>query len=288
MTDRETVERPAPRDAEPPPPRARSRRRPLRRRFVDGLLPATFLVFLVAVWEAVVRLAEVPSFLLPAPSAIWSEFVLMWPISLGAHTWVTFQESAVGFALGCLLGFLLAVGIAYSKFLERVLYPLIVASQAVPKIALAPLFVVWLGFGMAPKILVTVLLVFFPIVVTAVQGLMSVDPNLLQLMRSVSASEWQVFRKVRLPHALPSIVSGMKIGITLAVVGAVVGEWVGSNEGLGYQILYSQSQLQTPRTFASISILVVMGVVLFIGVTLVGKLLTPWTRDEESRMPGGL
>lgn len=252
------------------------------------LLPLSFLAAIIVAWEIFVNVADVRAFLLPAPSTIWAELTMMWDVSLRAHSWVTLQEAVAGFVLGCLLGFVLAVGIAYSKFLERTIYPLIVASQAVPKIALAPLFVVWLGFGMAPKILVTVLLVFFPIVVTSVQGLMSVDPNLLQLMRSVSASQWQIFRKVQLPHALPYLVSGMKIGVTLAVVGAVVGEWVGANQGLGYQVIYSQSQLQTPRVFAAITLLVVMGVVLFTCVSIIGRLLTPWTPGEEARVNTGL
>lgn len=262
--------------------------RGLTRRFLNLLLPTGLLAALIIAWEVFVNVADVRPFLLPAPSVIWNELVVMWPVSLRTHTWVTLQEAVAGFVLGCLLGFVLAVSIAYSKFLERTIYPLIVASQAVPKIALAPLFVVWLGFGMEPKILVTVLLVFFPIVVTTVQGLMSVDTDLLQLMRSVSASQWQIFRKVRLPHALPYLVSGMKIGVTLAVVGAVVGEWVGSNQGLGYQVVYAQSQLQTPRVFAAIALLVAMGVLFFGVISILGKLVTPWTRDEETRANTGL
>ena len=274
-----------------PPPRPRGRGLTLSkvgRKAVDAALPMSLLAALIIGWEVFARVAEVREFLLPAPSVIWTELVVVWPVSLRWHAWVTFQEAAAGFVLGCVLGFVLAVGIAYSKFLERTIYPLIVASQAVPKIALAPLFVVWLGFGMEPKILVTVLLVFFPIVVTTVQGLMSVDPNLLQLMQSVSANSWQVFRKVRLPHALPYLVSGMKIGVTLAVVGAVVGEWVGANEGLGYQVVYAQSQLQTPRVFAAIALLVAMGVLFFSAVSILGKLMTPWTREDETRINTGL
>lgn len=257
------------------------------RRVASLLLPAGLLGALVVGWEIWVRATDVPGYLLPPPSAIWSEITGSWPFLI-RHSWVTLQEALAGFVLGFGLGFILAIGIAYSRLLERTLYPLVVASQAVPKIALAPLFVVWLGFGMAPKILVTVLLVFFPIVVTSAQGLMSVDRALLELLRSVSASQWQIFYKVRLPHALPHIVSGMKIGITLAVVGAVVGEWVGANEGLGYQVLYSQSQLQTNLTFASIAILVAMGVVLFLLVQALGRLLTPWSHDRDQQIVAGL
>lgn len=257
------------------------------RALANILLPGLVMVVLVGAWEIWVKVASVPSYLLPAPSEIWSEIISSWSF-LARHAWVTTQEALAGFGLGSVLGFVLAIGITYSRILERTLYPLIVASQAVPKIALAPLFVVWLGFGMAPKILVTVLLVFFPIVITSAQGLKSVDPALLELLRSVSASEWQTFHKVRLPHAVPHIVSGLKIGITLAVVGAVVGEWVGANEGLGYQVIYAQSQLQTQVAFASIAVLVAIGVVLFLIVDAVGKLLTPWSRDGDSDVVVGL
>jgi NitT/TauT family transport system permease protein len=158
------------------------------------------------------------------------------------------------------------------------LYPLIVGSQAVPKIAVAPLFVLWFGFGVTPKIVVVVLLVFFPVVVTTAEGLMSVDRNLIDLLRSVNASQLQVFWKVRLPHALPQVMAGLKIGVALAVVGAVIGEWAGADHGLGYMILFAQSQLDTSLSFACITILVVMSVVLFAVVDAIGRLVTPWQR----------
>lgn len=250
-------------------------------RLVRLLVPLVILAGLIGIWQLWVMAAHVRSFLLPTPGAIIKELYHQWPKTLAKQTWVTFEETILGFGGGCALGFGLALGIAYSRIAERVLYPPIVASQAVPKIAIAPLFVVWFGFGIAPKVMVTVLLVFFPIVVTSAQGLMSVDPNLVELLRSVGASEWAIFRKVRLPYALPQVVSGMKIGVTLAVVGAVVGEWVGSNAGLGYLIIYAQSQLETTLSFAAITILVVMGIVLFLAVDVLEKLLVPWARAER-------
>jgi NitT/TauT family transport system permease protein len=253
----------------------------LRRSFARTIVPLLALAFIVLLWQLWVDLAHIKEFLLPSPTAIAQELAASWSSILAQDTWVTLQETLAGFGLGAVLGFVLAIGITYSRFLERVLYPLIVASQAVPKVAVAPLFVVWLGFGIWPKIAVTMTLVFFPIVVTAAQGLMSVDTGLLELLRSVDANPWQTFRKVRLPHALPSIMSGMKIGMTLAVVGAVVGEWVGANAGLGYLILYAQSQLETRLTFAAIAVLVVMGVVLFMLVDLLGRLITPWSSSDQ-------
>lgn len=244
-------------------------------------VPTAILAALIGAWQLWVVEARVKSFLLPTPAAIFKELVREWGPILAKQTWVTFEETILGFVFGCAVGFLLAVGITYSKLLERVLYPPIVASQAVPKIAIAPLFVVWLGFGITPKIVVTLLLVFFPIAVTSAQGLMGVDQNLVELLRSVGAGERVIFRKVRLPYALPQIISGMKIGITLAVVGAVVGEWVGANAGLGYTITYAQSQLETTLTFAAIAILVVMGVVLFLAVNLLERILVPWARSQS-------
>lgn len=260
----------------------------LRAKLTRTALPAAFIASLFVAWEMWVRIADLPDYLLPAPSEIVRQLVTSWSAGLDTDTLVTATEAIIGFTGGCLLGFVLAIAITYSKVLERMIYPIIVSSQATPKIALAPLFVVWLGFGMTPKVMITILLVFFPIVITTAQGLKSVDPSLLELLRSVSASKWQIFKKVRLPHALPYIVSGMKIAITLAVIGAVVGEWVGANEGLGYRILYAKSQLQTTLTFAAIAILVLMGIALFLTVSIVGKLITPWTRADDQQVIGGL
>lgn len=240
-----------------------------------AVLPFGFLLLCVAAWEAAVVLLRVNAFVLPAPTVIFARIVRSWPEIL-SNTVVTVQETLLGFVLGALIGFILALLIAYSRLFEQMLYPLLVASQAVPKIAIAPLFVLWFGFGIWPKVVVTVLLVFFPVVVTTAEGLMSVDRNLIDLLRSVSANPWQVFIKVRLPHALPQIMAGLKIAITLAVVGAVVGEWVGADRGLGYLIIFANSQLDTTLSFAAITVLVVIGVVLFVVVDLIGRLLTPW------------
>ncbi|MHB8621572.1 MAG: ABC transporter permease, partial [Chloroflexota bacterium] len=187
------------------------------RSVLRALAPTLFIVACIALWQAAVVILNVKPYLLPAPTAIAARLVQSWSV-LAHNTIVTLEETLAGFVLGGLIGFGLAVAIAYSRLLERMLYPLIVASQAVPKIAIAPLFVVWFGFGIWPKIVVTILLTFFPVVVTTGQGLMSVDQTLIDLLRSVSAPTWQVFVKIRLPHALPQIVSGLKIGITLAVV----------------------------------------------------------------------
>ena len=196
---------------------------------------------------------------------------------------VTLIEVLVGFVIGSVVGVVIALPIAYSPGVRNTLYPLIIASQAVPKIAIAPLLVVWLGLGWTPKLTVVALMVFFPVAMTSVQGFSSVDKNLIDLLRSVDAGRWQVFAKVRLPHALPHIFSGLKIGITLAVVGAVVGEWVGANSGLGYLLLHANSMLDTTLLYASLVLLVVMGVVLFALMEVIERVLMPW--QEPQRPP---
>lgn len=246
-------------------------------RVLRTLAPGLFLVGCVAAWQLGVVAFQVKPYVLPAPTAIMERLYRSWSI-LEPHTWTTLEETLVGFFLGATLGFALALLIAYSRIFEQMLYPLIVASQAIPKLAIAPLFVLWFGFGIWPKVVVTVLLVFFPVAVTSAEGLMSVDRNLIDLLHSVNANPLQVFFKVRLPHALPQVLAGLKIGITLAVVGAVVGEWVGADKGLGYLIIFADTQLDTTLSFACITILVLMGVVLFVAMDVIGRLVTPWQR----------
>lgn len=245
------------------------------------VLPILLIVAIVVAWELAARFADVPRYLLPAPTAIAERMTRSWEL-LWEHSVVTLTEIGIGFALGVVLGLGLAVPIAYSALVRNMLYPLIVASQAVPKIAIAPLLVLWLGFDLMPKIVVTALMVFFPVTVTAAEGLASVDRNLLDLLRSVHASPAQIFFRIRFPHALPQIFSGLKIGITLAVVGAVVGEWVGADAGLGYLLVYANTLLDSTLLFAALFLLIVIGVVLFVAVGLLERVLLPWHRDEST------
>jgi NitT/TauT family transport system permease protein len=245
------------------------------------VFPVVFLASLVAIWEAAARFTDVPQYILPAPTAIAERMVRSWAL-LWDHSLVTLTEIGIGFALGVILGLALAIPIAYSTIVRNTLYPVIVASQAVPKIAIAPLLVLWLGFDIWPKIVVTALMVFFPVTVTAAEGFSSVDRNLLDLLKSVHANQTQIFFKIRFPHALPHIFSGLKIGITLAVVGAVVGEWVGADSGLGYLLVYANTLLDSTLLFASLILLIVIGVVLFIMVGILERLLLPWHRDEST------
>lgn len=245
------------------------------------VLPVVFLAAIVGIWELASRFTDVPVYILPAPSAIVERLIRSWAL-LWEHSVVTLTEIGIGFAVGVVLGLALAIPIAYSTIFRNTVYPLIVASQAVPKIAIAPLMVLWLGFDIMPKIVVTALMVFFPVTVTAAEGFSSVDRNLLDLLRSVHASQAQIFFKIRFPHALPQIFSGLKIGITLAVVGAVVGEWVGADSGLGYLLVYANTLLDSTLLFASLILLIAIGVVLFVIVGILERLLLPWHRDDAT------
>lgn len=250
------------------------------RRGMQRILPAAFLLLILVAWQIVAVAGSVPEYILPAPTAIAQRLVDSWDILWDA-TLVTTSEVLVGFAIGVALGIALAIPIAYSVVVRSTLYPLIVASQAVPKIAIAPLLVLWLGFDIWPKIAVTALMVFFPVTVTAAEGFASVDRNLLDLLRSVNASATQIFLRVRFPHALPHIFSGLKVGITLAVVGAVVGEWVGADSGLGYLLTYANTLLDSTLLFAALFMLIVLGVILFVLVDLAERLLLPWHSAHE-------
>ncbi|MEO6982469.1 MAG: ABC transporter permease [Edaphobacter sp.] len=237
----------------------------------------------IVIWQLVTQFTHwFQPYVLPQP---WDVVIRMMqdPSVLFGSFRVTLIEVVVGFVIGSVIGVGIALPIAYSPSVRNTLYPLIIASQAVPKIAIAPLLVVWLGLGWTPKLTVVALMVFFPVAMTSVQGFSSVDKNLIDLLRSVHAGRWQVFSKVRLPHALPHIFSGLKIGITLAVVGAVVGEWVGANSGLGYLLLQANSMLDTTLLYASLALLVAMGVVLFALMEIIERVLIPW---QEPETPG--
>ncbi len=248
-------------------------------RAMQRILPVALLLLLLVLWEVVARAGGVKEYILPAPTVIGARLVHDWGL-LWEATLVTTNEVLIGFVIGVALGIGLAIPIAYSRIVRNTLYPLIVASQAVPKIAIAPLLVLWLGFGIWPKIAVTALMVFFPVTVTAAEGFSSVDRNLLDLLRSVNATPAQIFFRIRFPHALPHIFSGLKVGITLAVVGAVVGEWVGADSGLGYTLTYANTLLDSPLLFAALFLLIVLGVVLFVVVDIAERVLLPWHHDD--------
>ena len=247
--------------------------------------PLLLLGFLVFIWWFVTSREMVKAYLVPSPGAVVDVFIED-AAMLARHTYITVYETLVGFFLAVLLGIIASVAIVYSPTIEKTLYPLLLIAQVVPKIAIAPLFVVWLGFGMAPKILVAVLIAFFPVVISGVAGLRTVDPELLDLSATMGASPFKVFRKIRFPASLPHLFSGLKVAATLAVVGAVVGEFVGANEGLGYLLLIANGNLESDLLFAGLIIMSLIGVVLFALIEVAERLLLPWHSSRRSTMIG--
>jgi NitT/TauT family transport system permease protein len=244
------------------------------------LRPLLFLFLLVVVWDLAIRIFQIPPYQVPAPKdvviTLWQE----WPMLLEQSVPTT-VATIEGFLLSAAFGIPVAMMIAGSRTVESYVYPLLVFSQSIPKIAVAPLFVVWFGFGMLPKVLSAFLLGFFPVVVSAVQGFKSVEPDMLDLARAMEASRLQTFRMVSLPHALPAIFAGLKVSITLAVVGAVVGEFVGSNSGIGFVLQRSIGTFELPTMFAALVVLALIGVILFWILDVIERLAIPWHASQR-------
>jgi NitT/TauT family transport system permease protein len=237
--------------------------------------PVGLLLACLAAWWAVTAAKLVEPYLVPSPGTTLS--VMAGKASyIAHHGWVTTYETLLGFLIATIVGIAAAVVMVYSTTVERTLYPILLFAQVIPKIAIAPLFVVWLGFGIAPKIVVAVLIAFFPVVISMVTGLKAVDPEMVELSATMGAGPLQTFTKIRFPASLPYLFSGLKVAVTLAVTGAVVGEFVGADEGLGYVILQANGNIDTPMLFAGLLVMSLIGVVLFVLVELAEHLLLPW------------
>lgn len=244
------------------------------------LIPAVaFIVWVLAVWEGVVKLFFVPEYLVPAPSVVLVRLVSMKSL-LFAHTSITAMESAVGFALGASFGIMLAVAFVHSRTMEMSVYPYAIALKTVPIVAIAPLLIVWFGNGILPKVIVSAIISFFPVVVNTTKGLRNVDPEAFDLFDSMSASRWQVFFKLRVPSSLPYLFAALRISSTLSVIGAIVGEFSGSDRGLGFFILVSSHRLETVDMFVGILLSSFLGILFFYSVALVERLVIPWGRGR--------
>jgi putative hydroxymethylpyrimidine transport system permease protein len=231
-------------------------------------------------WELYARAGGVSDLILPAPTqiadALRDDRALLW-----SNLLVTAQEVALGILVALVLGFALAVILHLSGTLRRSLYPLLVASQAVPVVIIAPLLVVWFGFGIVPKLTIIALVCFFPVVVTTLDALRAVDPDQLKLLRTLDASRWQAFRWAEAPAALPAALSGAKIAVAVAVIGAVFAEYAGSSEGLGHLMLQAIPQLETARAYAAVVLLAAFAVALFGALALAERRLVPWARRAD-------
>jgi len=245
------------------------------KRLRSVITPFVGILVFLAVWEAGVALYRMPAYLLPAPSVIFETFVTELP-RLAYHGWVTAYEMLLGYALAVAVAVPLAIAITSSQRFDSFVMPTLLFFQVVPKVAIAPLFLVWFGVGALPKILVAFLISFFPIVIDAAVGLRSMSGEMADLARSMGASRMQVFARFRLPTSLPYLFSGLKVAATLAVAGAVVGEFVGADKGLGYLLLVTNSNMETALMFATIVALTIIGLAFFYAVELLEALLIPW------------
>ncbi len=245
--------------------------------YVPALL---LLAGLVAVWELLVQLLDARPWILPAPSGIWNAFMDTRGL-LPAHIRTTGLEAVVGLAVAATVGIALAVAISSVALVRRVLYPIVVVSQTIPMIVLAPLLVIWLGFGMTPKVVVVALVGFFPIVVSTVDGLDGADREMVALVRSMGASKLDELRHILIPSAIPAFFAGLKIAAAYAVIGAVIGEWVGAKEGLGIFITRSQASFRTDQIFVAIVVIALLSIALFGAVHLLARLASPWKYAEQ-------
>lgn len=245
-------------------------------------VPVAILLIVVGVWEGVVYIFEMPRYILPAPSKIvitlFAEHA-----QLLKHTLVTLEEMLLGFLLAVSIGVPLAVLMFEFPALEKAFYPYVIGSQTVPVFAIAPLLVLWFGFGIASKVIMAALIVFFAIVLNTLDGLKSTDPDTVNLFRILRATRWQILWKVRIPSALPFIFSGAKIGISISTIGAVIGEWVGAKAGLGYLMLYANGTLQVSLVFAAILCLTLLGLGLFGLMTLLERYAMPWRQHQYEK-----
>lgn len=241
--------------------------------------PVAAIGALIFVWHVITVWVGVSPLLLPSPHAVL-DTAFKYEDLLPRHTFVTLVETVLGLLVSLVISVPLAILIVWSPLLRRTIYPLVLGMQSIPKVALAPLFLIWIGYGMTSKVAIAASIAFFPILVDSVTGLALVERDLLDMVKTLRASTLQTFIKIRIPSAMPYFFSGTKVAVTLAVIGAVVGEFVGADEGLGYLIMVSGSQLNTAMVFVALIILSVMGAVLFELVSLLQRIICPWSVGE--------
>jgi ABC-type nitrate/sulfonate/bicarbonate transport system permease component len=255
-------------------------RRVARGRILTVVLPIVTAVVVIGGWELYVRISGISALSLPSPFVVGDRLVANAPL-LAANTWTTLQSVLLGFLVAVALGVAVAAAVHASKNLERAITPWLIVSQMIPLPAIAPLFVLWTGFDIRPRLMLIALVCFFPIAVSMIDGLRAADPALLDVLRTMRASRRQRFFMAQLPAALPAAFSGLRIAAAFAVLGAVFGEWVGSNSGLGYLIIAFNSQLRTADMLGVVAVLSLLGISLYGLVTLIERLVLPWYHDER-------
>ncbi len=234
-------------------------------------------IVLITLWQLVISIFAIPRYILAAPADVAKTLIERWDVLL-KHAKVTLLEILLGLFFGFSLGVLSAITLAMSRTMSSFLMPLLVLSQAIPVFAIAPLLVLWLGYGMASKVVMAVLIIYFPVTAACYDGLRNTPLQWLQLAQSMRASKTTLLFKIRLPAALPSLASGLRIAVTFAPIGAIVGEWVGSAEGLGYLMLQANARMQVDTTFAALLVLIIMSLMLFFSIDKLLKKLIPWQK----------
>jgi len=257
-----------------------------RGRILTVVLPIAAAVVVIAGWEIYVRVSGISALSLPSPFLVGERLVANAPL-LAANTWTTLQSVLLGYLVAVVLGALVAAAVHASKNLERAITPWLIVSQMIPLPAIAPLFVLWTGFDIRPRLMLIALVCFFPVAVSMIDGLRAADPALLDVLRTLRATRRQRFFMAQLPAALPATFSGLRIAAAFAVLGAVFGEWVGSNSGLGYLIIAFNSQLRTADMLGVVAVLSMLGIALYGLVTLIERLVLPWYHDERRKAAAG-
>lgn len=247
---------------------------------VNKIIPYVNGLFLLVLWEAMVRINHMPAYILPGPLQILRTLGETFPL-LVKHTASTLEEALLGFALAIATAFAAAFILNQFYWLNQAVYPLLIVSQTVPIITLAPLFLIWFGWGLLPKILVVILVCFFPIVISLLNGLNSVDPDLINLFRSMGASKMAIFKMVKLPAAMPGFFSGLKISASYSIMAAVIGEWLGAQQGLGYFMTIAQKSFRVDRVLAAVIIIAVLSLLVVKIIELAEWLVTPWNRRQN-------
>lgn len=257
----------------------------MRNRLKTAVPPLVCAIVILAVWQGFVEISGIKKWLLPAPTDVAT--ALAGNGALLAHqTWPTLRETIAGLLAGLGAALILAIAIDLSSWLRKAIYPLLVGTQTVPIVAVAPLFIVWFGYGFLPKILIVALVTFFPIVVNLAEGLESADHDMVRLLQSMGAGRWRIFRTVRFPHALPYLFSGLKIAATYSVMGAVISEWLGAQSGLGVFLVRAQQSFAADKVFAAIIVITFWSIVLFAAVQIASRLAAPWAYINEKSERG--
>lgn len=247
---------------------------------LQGWRPFAVLILLLVIWEMSCRLLDIPAWLLPAPTEIIAEFISGWT-DVGGHLLATIRLIVLGFLIGTTVGIIVAVTLHLIPFLREAFYPLLIISQNIPIIVLAPLLVVWFGFGILPKIIVITLVCFFPITISLLDGFRQTDRDMLHYMQMAGASKGQIFRKLEWPYALPNLFSGLKISATYSVMGAVISEWLGASEGIGVYMTLASSSFRTERVFVAIFLIVILSLLFFALILVLEKQLIKWKPKGE-------